>query len=149
MRRSPSPPDVMDMAAQFPSIIYIVFAGSIPINKNRTASNYSIISCRNSPHRQLKFAIGRNTITWRIFFIIRAVQIISEIPTPKREPQNGKTMWRTGQLGKICPAAATPTRPQPTTGTGPACLCLIALIPHLPPTDSPRGSENDQESTKV
>jgi hypothetical protein len=40
---------------------YIVFAGSILINKNRIASNYSTIGCRNSPHRQLKFAIGHNS----------------------------------------------------------------------------------------
>jgi hypothetical protein len=45
----------------FPSIMYIVFAGSISINKNRITSNYSAISCRNSPHRQLKFAIGHSS----------------------------------------------------------------------------------------
>jgi hypothetical protein len=63
MRQSSSPPDVMDVAAQSPSIMYIVFAGSISINKKRTTSNYSTsaISCRNSPHRQLKFAIGHNS----------------------------------------------------------------------------------------
>jgi hypothetical protein len=38
----------------------IVFAGSISINKDGIASNYSTISCRNFPHRQLKFAIGYN-----------------------------------------------------------------------------------------
>jgi hypothetical protein len=31
------------------------------INKNRITSNYSTISCRNSPRRQLKFAIGHNS----------------------------------------------------------------------------------------
>jgi hypothetical protein len=61
MRRSPSPPDVMDVAAQSSLIMYIVFAGGISINKKRIASNYSAISCRNSPHRQLKFAIGHNS----------------------------------------------------------------------------------------
>jgi hypothetical protein len=35
---------VMDVAAQFPSITYIAFAGSILLNKNRIASNYSAIS---------------------------------------------------------------------------------------------------------
>jgi hypothetical protein len=35
MRRSPSPPDVMDVAAQSSSIMYIVFAGSVSINKKR------------------------------------------------------------------------------------------------------------------
>jgi hypothetical protein len=50
----------MDVAAQSSSIMYIVFAGSISINKKRIASNCSTISCRNSPHRQLKFAIGHN-----------------------------------------------------------------------------------------
>jgi hypothetical protein len=52
----------MDVAAKSSSIMYIVFAGSISINKKRIASNYSTpISCRNSPHRQLKFAIGHNS----------------------------------------------------------------------------------------
>jgi hypothetical protein len=51
----------MDVAAQSSSIMYIVFAGSISINKKRIASNYSTISCRNSPYRQLKFAIGHNS----------------------------------------------------------------------------------------
>jgi hypothetical protein len=39
MRRSPSPPDVMDVAAQSSSIMSIVFADSISINKKRIASN--------------------------------------------------------------------------------------------------------------
>jgi hypothetical protein len=58
---SPSPLDVMDVAAQPNSTLYILFGGSISINKNRIARNYSTISCRNSPHRQLKFAIGHNS----------------------------------------------------------------------------------------
>jgi hypothetical protein len=44
-----------------PVVMYIVFAGSISINKKRITSNYSTISCQNSPHRQLKFAIGHNS----------------------------------------------------------------------------------------
>jgi hypothetical protein len=52
---------VMDVAAQSSSIMYIVFAGSISINTKRITSNYSTISCRNSHHRQLKFAIGHNS----------------------------------------------------------------------------------------
>jgi hypothetical protein len=56
-----SPPDVMDVAAESSSIMHIVFADSISISKKRTTSNYSAISCRNSPHRQLKFAIGHNS----------------------------------------------------------------------------------------
>jgi hypothetical protein len=55
-RRPSSPPDVMDVAAQPPSIMYNVFAGSISINKNRIASKYSTISCRNF-RRQPNFAI--------------------------------------------------------------------------------------------
>jgi hypothetical protein len=44
-----------------PSVMYIAFAGGISIDKNRIASSaYSTISCRNSPRRQLKFAIGYN-----------------------------------------------------------------------------------------
>jgi hypothetical protein len=41
--------------------LYIVFAGSISINKKRITSNYSTIRCRNSPHRQLEFSIGHNS----------------------------------------------------------------------------------------
>ena len=62
-------PDVMDVAAQSSSIMYIVFAGSISINKKRITSNYSTISCRNSPHRQLKFAIGHNSSLIAILLI--------------------------------------------------------------------------------
>jgi hypothetical protein len=51
----------MDVVAQSSSIMYIVFTGSISINKKMIASNYSTISCRNSPHRQLKFAIGHSS----------------------------------------------------------------------------------------
>ena len=42
-QRSSSPPDVMDVAAQSSSIMYIVFADSISINKKRITSNYSAI----------------------------------------------------------------------------------------------------------
>jgi hypothetical protein len=50
----------MDVAAQSSPIMYIVFAGNISINKKRITSNYSTISCRKSPHRQLKLEIGHN-----------------------------------------------------------------------------------------
>jgi hypothetical protein len=69
-------PDVMDVAAQFPSITYVVFAGSISINNNRTASNCSAISWRNSPHRQQKFAIGHNNSLIAIRLRIHAAKCV-------------------------------------------------------------------------